>query len=248
MTETEKTFDAGLFAETVARFDSDKVGEAQNAFTKGVLMCRKHGLTFVEAITQAFGHGGGEVAVLRAEVERLKQGGDRLADALAEAGETIAALQRDGRQDGEENEHEHVIDLKGRLRRAWRFAQFRLFVLTVMVGALGAASMGRSDGLAQVSAALCLFLFGAWSVAQFHKSGFAQMLLKWLVYGAALLAGGVAVGTLDASSRPPVFLLVLAAALLLTLTKVSKWLGKKIRLHIWDSNAVRVVRGWFDGQ
>jgi len=71
------------------------------------------------------------------------------------------------------------------------------------------------------------------------------MLLKWLVYGAVLLAGAAAINNVDASARPPMFLLVLAVALVLTLTKVSAWLGGLIRLHIWESHPVHVARGWF---
>ncbi len=142
-------------------------------------------------------------------------------------------------------EEEHVIDLGGRLRRAWVFPQFRLLVLTAMIGAgAGAAEAGQYT-LARVLGPLCLFVFGAWSVAHFRKRGLAQMLMKWLVYGSVLMAGGMLVDSVDADRRPVALVAVLAAALVLTLSKLSEWLGEKIRVHVWESDAVRVVRGWF---
>jgi hypothetical protein len=240
--ETEIGFDVEGFGKIVALFDSDKVGEAQNAFTKAVLLCRKHGLRFADAAGMAFGNADAVRQQLEsqfnAEVERMKQAAMKLRQ---ENDDLRAQLEE---EDGD-TEGEHVIDLPGRLRRAWRLWKFRLFVLTVVIGAAAGAGASRSIGLAGVLGWLSLFLFGCWSVALFRKTGFAQMLLKWLVYGVVLLAGGAAVGNLDASTRPPVFLFVLALALVLTLTKISKWLGGLIRVHVWESEPVRVVRGWF---
>jgi hypothetical protein len=90
------------------------------------------------------------------------------------------------------------------LRRASRFAQFRLLVLTVMIAALyGVAD--HSDALAWLFGAVCLFLFGAWSVAQFHKRGLGQMFLKWIVYGALLMPRGMFVDSFHAGTGPPYF-------------------------------------------
>jgi hypothetical protein len=240
--ETETGFDVESFGKIVALFDSDKVGEAQNAFTKAVLLCRKHGLHFTDAAGMAFGNADAVRQQLEsqfnAEVERMKQAAMKLRE---ENDDLRAQLE----EKDDDTEGEHVIDLPGRLRRAWRLWKFRLFVLTVAIGAAAGAGAAHSTGLAGVLGWLCAFLFGCWSVALFRKTGFAQMLLKWLVYGLVLLAGAAAVPNLDASARPPVFLLVLALALILTLTKVSKWLGGLIRVHIWESEPVRVVRRWF---
>jgi hypothetical protein len=239
-------FDAELFAKTVALFDSDKLGEAENAFRKAVLLCKKHGRRFGDVAGEVFGQGASFDA---AEFERLKrdeaQHAGQLNQAAAEI-ERLRAIEKELRAElaGETPDGEHVIDLPGRLRQAWRFAQFRLLILTLAIGA-GIAAAEHHSSMAGPLGFVCLFLFGAWSVAQFHKRGLAQMLLKWLVYGLVLLSGGVLADNTDAGSRPAVFVAMLVAALLLTLTKVSDWLGGKIRKHLWESDPVHVVRGWF---
>ena len=235
----ETDFDVEGFGKIVAMFDSDKVGEAQNAFTKAVLLCRKHGLRFCDAASMAFDSG--KAAELEAQLRQSAEGWDQAQAEIERLRAEVAAA-----HSGEEMpDGEHVIDLPGRLRRWWRFWQFRLFVLTVAIGAGAGFANGGVNALARLLGLLCPLLFVAWSVAAFRKLGFAQMLLKWLVYGAALLPGAAALDNLDASARPPVFLLVLAVALVLTLTKVSAWLGGLIRVHVWESEPVRVVRGWF---
>jgi hypothetical protein len=237
----ETDFDVEGFGKIVALFDSDKVGEAQNAFTKAVLLCRKHGLRFADAAGMAFGQvDSAKVAELDAQLRESAEGWDQAQAEIERLRAEVAAHSGEEIPDGE-----HVIDLPGRLRRWWRFWQFRLFVLTVAIGAGAGAGEARLQGLAAVLGWLCVFLFGAWSVAQFRKSGFGQMLLKWLVYGAVLLAGAAAIDHVDASARPPVSLLVLAVALLLTLSKVSRWLGGLIRAHVWESESVQIARGWF---
>lgn len=239
----ETDFDVEGFGKIVALFDSDKVGEAQNAFTKAVLLCRKHGLRFCDAAGMAFGNADAVRQQLEtefnAEVEKMMQAALK----LRQQNDDLRAQLEERADDTPEGEH--VIDLPGRLRGWWRFWQFRLFVLTVAIGAGAGAGEARLQGLAAVLGWLCFFLFVCWSVAAFRKLGFGHMLLKWLVYGAVLLAGAAAVNNMDASARPPVFLLALVAALLLTLSKVSRWLGGLIRLHIWESHPVHVARGWF---
>ena len=101
------------------------------------------------------------------------------------------------------------------------------------------------DGPGWFFGAVCFFLFGAWSVAQFRKRGPGQMLLKWLVYVTVLMLGGMLADSADAANRPAVFLGVLAVALVLTFSKLSEWLGEKIRVHVWESEPVRMVRAWF---
>ena len=232
-------FDVETFAKLVALFDSNNAGEAENAFRKAVLICAKNGLHFCEAAGMAFGQGdGGEVAELQ---EQLRQQEAEHANQLTEAAAEIERLRAE--LAGEAPEGEHVIDLPGRLRRAWVFPQFRLLVLTVMIAAAGAAS--RHEALAKFFGALCVFLFGAWSVAQFRKRGLGQMFLKWVVYGVSLMLCGMAVDGADAGNKAAVFLAILAAALVLTLSKVSEWLGERIRKHVWESEPVHVVRGWF---
>src|ERR1035437_8241024 len=106
-TETENGFDVETFRNVVALFDSNNAGEAGNSFRKAVLVCAKNGLSFVDAVAEAYGQQGesaseleAENAELRAEVERLKQGGDQLADALESAQEKLAALQGSGESGG----------------------------------------------------------------------------------------------------------------------------------------------------
>ena len=210
------------------------------------LMCAKYGLHFGEAAGMAFGQG---ESVDAAEFERLKRGEAEHASQLTEAAAEVESLRSQVAElraelAGETPEGEHVIDLPGRLRRAWRFAQFRLLVLTLMIAALyGVAD--HSDALARLFGAVCVFLFGAWSVAQFRKRGLGQMFLKWMVYGAVLMPGGMLVDSFHAGDRPAVFVGVLAVALVLTLTNVSEWLGERIRLHVWESDPVHTVRAWF---
>jgi hypothetical protein len=243
-------FDVEIFGKTVALFDSNNAGEAENAFRKAVLMCAKNGLRFCDAAGMAFGqYADAEVAELQ---DQLRQQEAERASQLTEAAEEIQRLR--GQLAGDAGGGEHVIDLGGRLRRAWVFPQFRLFVLTVMIGT--AASFadarlwsgtlpGTRDDLARVYGWSCVLPFGAWSVAQFRKRGLGQVFLKWLVYASALMVGGVLLDSVDADKRPIALVGFLAAALVLTLSKLSEWLGEKIRVHVWESSPVHVVRGWF---
>src|SRR5579871_3294098 len=148
--ETETVFDVEGFGKIVALFDSDKVGEAQNAFTKAVLLCRKHGLRFTDAAGMAFGNADAVKQQLEsqfnAEVERMKQAALK----LRQENDDLRA-QLDERD--ETPEGEHIIDLPGRLRRAWCLWKFRLFVLTVSIGI--AAGVQKP-----VAGCLCVFLFG----------------------------------------------------------------------------------------
>lgn len=245
-TARAETFDVETFGKLIALFDSNNAGEVEAAFRKAVLLCAKNGLRFCDAAGMAFGQDGGEASELREQLQQQEaEHASQLTEAAAEVERLrgqVAGLQAELNE--EMPEGEHVIDLPGRLRRAWVFPQFRLFVLTLAIGT-GAAAGQRSDSLGKFFGILCLFLFGAWSVAQFRKRGIAQMFLKWLVYAAVLMPGGILMDNVDAGNRPPVFLGVLVAALLLTLMKVSEWLGEKIRVHVWESEPVRRVRRWF---
>ncbi len=234
-----ETFDVETFGKTVALFDSNNAGEAENAFRKAVLMCARKGLRFCEAAGMAFGQGdGGEVADLQDQLQRQEaEHANQLTEAAAEIERLRAEL------NGENPEGEHVIDLPGRLRRAWRFPQFRLLVLTLTIEAASAAH--HHDTLAGVIGFVCLFLFAAWSVAQFRKRGLGQMFMKWVVYCAVLMLGGNLLDATATDNRPVAFLGVLAVALVLTLSKFSQWLCERVRIHVWESSPVHVVRGWF---
>lgn len=233
-------FDLEMFGKLVALFDSNQAGEAENAFRKAVVMCAKNGMHFSEAAGMAFGQ---DDRVVVAEVlEQLRREEAEHASQLTEAAAVIERLRAELAH--ETPEGEHVIDLPGRLRHAWTFPQFRLLVVTLMIAATSAIAEGH-DGLARFFGAVCLFLFGAWSVAQFRKRGIGQMVMKWIVYAASLILGGMLANSADAANRPAVFLAVLAVALVLTLSKLSGWLGEKIREHVWESEPVHIVRALF---
>ena len=233
-------FDLELFGKLVALFDSNQAGEAESAFRKAVIMCARNGMHFSEAAGMAFGQ---DDRVVVAEVlEQLRREEAEHASQLTEAAAEIERLRSE--LAGETPEGEHIIDFGGRLRRAWVFPQFRLLVLTLMLAATSAIAP-TYDGLARFFGAVCVFLFGAWSVAQFRKSGIGQMFMKWIVYAASLMLGGLLADTAGAANRPAVFLGVLAVALVLALSKLSGWLGEMIRVHVWESEPVRRVRAWF---
>jgi hypothetical protein len=234
-----ETFDLELFGKLVALFDSNQAGEAENAFRRAVIMCARNGMHFSDAARVAFGQGDDEVAALQ---EQLRQQEAEHANHLTEAAAEIERLRAE--LAGETPEGEHVIDLPGRLRRAWVFPQFRLLVLTVMIAATSAVGQDHA-GLARFFGALCVLLFGAWSVAQFRKRGIGQMFMKWIVYAASLVLGGMLADSADAANRPALFLGVLAVALVLTLSKLSGWLGEKVREHVWESEPMHVVRELF---
>src|SRR5271169_4199309 len=85
-----ETFDVETFGKTVALFDSNNAGEAENAFRKAVLMCAKNGLHFCEAAGKAFGQGdGSEVAELQ---EQLQQQEAQQANELSEAAGEVERL------------------------------------------------------------------------------------------------------------------------------------------------------------
>jgi hypothetical protein len=231
-----ENFDLELFGKLVALFDSSQAGEAESAFRKAVVMCSRNGMHFSDAARVTYGQNDDEVAALQ---EQLRQQEAEHANHLTEAAAEIERLRSE--LAGETPEGEHVIDLPGRLRRAWTFPQFRVLVLSLMI----AVTSVIGDGLARFLGAICVFLFGAWSVSQFRKRGFGQMFMKWIVYGASLMLGGMLADSADAANRPAAFLGVLAVALVLTLSKLSGWLGEKVREHVWESEPMHVVRELF---
>jgi len=244
-TQKTETFDDGQFVKLVALFDSNNPGEAENAFRRAVLMCAKNGLRFGDAAGTVFAGQSGRVAELEEQLQRQEA---EWAPKLDFASEEIERLKQELAEAHAANQipdGAHVIDLPGRLRRAWQFAQFRLFILTLAIFAAVCAGEAGQKGATGVFGCLCVFLFGCWSVAQFRWQGFAPMLLKWLVYGVMLLAAGVAHDNVPPENRAPVIVFLLAASLVLTLSQASVWLGGLIRAHIWESGTMRTVRRWF---
>lgn len=195
-----------------------------------------------------------ETAEMQEELERSAEGLEQMRAALVREQEENARLREQAAgqgHDGEPDEGQHVIDLGGRLRRAWRFWQFRLFALAVVQGAGAVLMLNGAGGGAALFGLLNWVLFAAWSMALFRKRGLGQMFLKWVIYLAAVAAGGavafnMAEGQIPASAQAQwVFEGSVLAALLLTLSKLSDWLAEWIHEHIWESAPVQTVKGWF---
>jgi hypothetical protein len=193
---------------------------------------------------------------IRAQLEQSTQVIARLQEALTEERAANASLREQlalaqQRDDSGPDEVEHVIDFGGRLRRAWPFWQFRLFVLALAQEAGAVFLLNGAGVAAPLFGLLNWLLFAVWSVALFRKRGLGQMLLKWLIYFAVAAAGGVAAfnmagGRIPAPAEAQAVLGgSLLAALLLTLSKLSDWMGERIREDIWESRPVRVVRRCF---
>lgn len=239
-----ETFDAEMFEKLVALFDSGNAAEAESSFRKAMLMCAKHGARFRDAAATVFSSSDARVAELEKELR------EQQAEHASEVEEAEAEVQRLRRVEaelraelrGERPGGEHVIDLRGRLRRAWKFPQFRLFLLTLATAATVAlvdSPLGPLFGL------LINLLSIAWSLGQFRKRGLAQMLLKWLVYYGTLGVAWLVLHSLGRDNNPSAILPVLPVALVLTLSKFSEWLGEMIHAHVWESRPVRAVRRWF---
>lgn len=246
MATTTEDFDLETFRTLVAKFGSNQAGGGDTAFRKAVILCTKYGLGFDEAAAMAFGRGDGrtaeleaENAELRAEVERRKQGGDELADALGQANQTIAALQNRQTQERGEGHAGFKAGLKACFRHIWSFAQFRLLALTLMIEVAIVVPMG---GLCLLPV-LCLFI--AWGVAQCRKQSFGQTFMKSLVYFSVIAVGGMVIDGVHGEFNSPVGLIVLLLAMLLTLSRLNEWLCEQVRMRVWESNGVRLVRGWF---
>jgi hypothetical protein len=233
--------DVELFAKLVALFDSDKLGEAEAAFRKAVVMCKGAGLRFCDVAGEAFGK---PSDVDAAEVERMRQEVIEAAAKVQELQAENARLQAQLGGRDEDDGEEHVINLPGRLRHAWTFPQFRLFVLALAgFGAL-CADMHDWHKLAVVAEWFCAVLFVLYAVAQFHKRGLGQLLLKITVLVSALVGGDFILnwcGWNDWQSAG----IALAVTYLLTVSKISVWMAAQIRVHFWQSGPVVVARGWF---
>ncbi len=241
-------FDVEAFGKMVALFDSNNAGEAENAFRKAVLICAKNGLRFADAAGMAFGHDdGGEVAELRDQLQRQEaEYAGKLTWSAEEIqrlnGELAAAL-----SDRAEGERSH--DFKGWLRRMWVFPQFRLALMAAVHVTGIAVVQILPVGPLFLLADLCLFV--AWSIAQGRKEGLGQMLMKWVVYfsaSAICIMVFFLAFQVHGNDRLTMFACLVAAqvvAVVLTLSRLSEWLCERVRVNVWESNPVHVVRGWF---
>lgn len=196
-----------------------------------------------------------------AEVEKLRKAYISERDENARLREQ-SSHREETRRGRDGNEEQHVIDFWGRLQRAWRYPNFRLFVFMAAVfgnAVYGAkfllilASLGHGGYAAKVAeygpralTALCIAFFLLWSFGQFHKRGLAQLLLKWAVFFAAVLACDLVGGELAGWGNDwRAIAGGLAVVMVLTFTKISEWLGRQICLRVWDTRPVAIVKGWF---
>jgi hypothetical protein len=254
-------FDAEIFKKLVALFDSSNAGEAENAFRKAVLMCAKYGLRWREAIAAAFGQNDeraaqleAENAGLREELERRKEDGDELADALERAQEKLAARDRQGEPGG----------------RVWSPRILLLVLVGVIVTRIGlykGLGVGRPIGSYHAATAFGtwlanavfvvagLWLLAKWNHAQYRADGWRQLVMKWTVLGAGL--GLAALLFFNGppweahgyySGAPVPALVVAVLTVLLVISKFTERLIEKMSATIASFSmrrAVSWITGWF---
>jgi hypothetical protein len=198
---------------------------------------------------------------LRAEKEKLRKALIEERDKTARLREQTGRREETRRGAGDDEER-HVIDAWGRLRRAWRYPNFRLFVF--MLALFGNAAYGPKflllvSGFSRYGGkvaeygpqglnALCIALFLLWGLGQFRRRGLASVLLKWAVFFAALaLLDLVRVSSWSGELVRDWRAIAggLAVVMVLTFTKISEWLGRQIRVRVWQTRPVAVVKGWF---
>jgi hypothetical protein len=263
MATTKDGLDVDAFREVLAGIDLKNPAKAELAVRKGVLMCAESGLSFGDACAEAYGQDDSsaeleaENATLQAEVERRKQGGDELADALTKAQQEIAALQ---------------IDVEPG-RRMWSTKTLLLVLAGVIVLRIGVyMALGEklpvvdrswspaataSPGFWPWLANMVLVLSGAWLLAQWHRAqhladGWGQLVMKWLVLGPGLfLASVIFFGgppwEPSVFQRAPVPALVAAVlTVLLVLSKFSERVAERVPEAL-GSFSLRETFSWLKG-
>jgi hypothetical protein len=257
---TKNEFDAEVFRKLIARVDSSHPAEAETAFRKALLTATESGLSFADAIDEAFGRDDDtsqlkdENARLRDEVEERKCGGDKLADALDQAKQKIAELEREGTP-------EHRLWPVNKILWVLAAVIAARIVLYVALGE-GPPKDGRSQlsvGFAPWLADILLELSVAWLLVQWHRAQraageLAQLILKW-----ALLGPGLFLAVLiffdgppwDASAyqRGPIPALIAAAlTILLVLSKFTERVAERIPQALGNFSLrgfISWVLGWF---
>ncbi len=265
-TVTKNGLDVDAFREVLAGIDLKNPAKAELAVRKGVLMCAESGLSFGDACAEAYGQDDGrtaeletENATLRTEVERRKQGGDKLADALEHAQEQIAALQNPGEPG----------------RRVWSTKNLLLMLAGVIVLRIGlymalgeklpvvepswSPAATASPGFGPWLANMALVLSGAWLLAQWHRAqhladGWGQLVMKWLVLGPGLFLASLIFFNgppWDASvfHRAPVPALVAAVLIvLLVMSKFTERVAERVPEALGSFSlrgSFSWVKGWF---
>jgi hypothetical protein len=82
-TAAGKPFDEDLFSKLVLLMDSANEFERHRAAERALEMCSARALRFCDKVAQTFGQGK-QLAILQAQLEEARRGGDALADALAQ--------------------------------------------------------------------------------------------------------------------------------------------------------------------
>lgn len=199
-------------------------------------------------------------AALQKLVEQREEQGGQLADLLMEARETIAALQNgdDGRE--QERRGRHGPGFKAWFGQRWSSPQSRLLALAAVMAARVALYFAYLHGWRErfwrfhplpdeIFAGLewagffaVVYLFVAWSRAQYKAQGLGQMFLKWMVFWPILVGGGMIADACRAHSLAVSFAVQLAAVVL-TLSRLSELLADWLAA-IFETPVAR-IRGWF---
>ncbi len=259
-TATSKNGKGPEIRKLAADLETGNPTRMEAAVRKISVFCVENGLSFSEAMAEAFGRDDGaaqleeENAKLREEVERRKQGGDELAEALDQARKEIALLERQSEPVG------RVWSPKTLLLILAGVISARL-VLYIALGegpsVTGTAHTGR--GFAPWLANMLLVLSGAWLLAQWHRAqnremGWGQLVMKWVLLGPGFFVAAVVFfdgPPWDASMfhREPVpALFVSVFTMLLVLSKFTERIAKRVPEAFAGFSVRRAISwvfGWF---
>jgi len=255
-------YDLELVRKMGALLDSPNAGEADAAFRKLVFLAAKYGLHVCNLIAMAFGQEDGNTAELEAQksalIERLEQrekDAAKIADALEQANETIAAMQ--GQKESG--------------RRAWSAKPLLLAMAAVIAARIGyflasgerpSVDVSRSQappGFASWLASIAFVLSIAWLLARWHRAqyletGIGQLVMKWLLLGPGLCMSALVFFNgppweAELAYTVPVPALVVAVlTVLLVLSKFTERLAKKTSAKAASFSLrglISSLTGWF---
>lgn len=247
---------------TAPVLDSPKAGDADAAFRKLVFLAAKYGLPVCNLIAMACGQEEGNTTDLEAQkaalIERLNQrekDAAKIADALQQANDTIAALQSE----------------RGHGGRRWSAKHLLLAMAAVIAARIGYfisagerpeydvarphINLGFTPWLATMAFVLSMFwLLAKWHRAQSVEGSTTQLVLKWLLLGSGLFIA--AWGFFNgppweaelAFVNPGPALIIAVFTILLVLSKFTQRLVEKVSARA-ESFSLRglisSVTGWF---
>lgn len=243
-TAKAESFDVETFGKTVALFDSNNAGEAENAFRKAVLLCAKNGLRFCDAAAMAFGQGdGGEVAALQEQLQRERaENASRVTEAAAEVQRLRAEVA------------ELRAALEDRERRVWHFLRSpKPFLLAVwaLVAVLLLAGPEIDHGLlfyVYFAAVACAgVLLEHWAIAQW-RVGLWLFVVKSVVllWPLRVFTWYMALSQRNYYDMRPVMvpaLIGFSLPMLLLVSPFCEWLAAGMSAFV--RHPVLTVRGWF---